>query len=89
MQISKGFKFTPVQFESKSFLVSISHDELGLPNPASIEDVRAIANDMSFELEALLAIERVKLGLIHANQIKPELAPWITNSQRSSTTAQD
>lgn len=77
MLVSKEFKYSPFQFESKAFFVSLSHDEVGLPSPSDIETVRATADAMSRVLEGLLIIEKVKLGLIHPDQVATQLQPWI------------
>ncbi len=85
MQIKKGFKYQNESFGSKTFEVVFTHQELGLADPTSVEELRNVLASLSFEAEALLAIELVKLGRLHPQQIKERLHPWIQSSNPSGS----
>ncbi len=92
MQITKGFKFQNRDFGSKTFEVTLTHSELGLSDPTSVEETRDVIAELAFQAEALCVIEEVKCGLVHSDQISERLRPWAPTSvesqnSKSSTTA--
>ncbi len=80
MQITRGFKYTPEQFNSESFEVTASHEELGLPTPATPEELRDTVRQMALQLEGICLIERVKHGLIQGDTLSDRLRPWLPTS---------
>lgn len=80
MQVSKSFKFRVADYHMRDFHVSVSHAEIGLPEPSSVEEARQTYATLSMQVEALCLIEMVKCGLIHPDQIGEKLQPWLTKS---------
>lgn len=81
MELSKGFKVQTVQFENRTFYVSLSHKEIGLADPTSVQELRDTAAELSLQAEALVLIEMVKCGRIQPSSIAERLRPWLPSTQ--------
>lgn len=92
MEITKGFKYQNREYGSKTFEVTVSHHELGLPEPSDSESVRDNYAKMAAFLEGLLLVEQVKEGLLPPSSISENIQAWLppnTQNSTSSTTERD
>jgi hypothetical protein len=82
VHVSKEFKWsyreTGDTIVSQGFHLTVSHEELGLPDPSNPEEARQIKAALSREVELMILIEKVKAGRIPASSIPDKIAAWET-----------
>jgi hypothetical protein len=77
MEVTKTLKFQNEQFGSRGVSIAVTHSELGLSPPASIDELYQAYQTLSYHSEALLLLEEVKLGRVHPNQLREKLRNWL------------
>ncbi len=77
MQVHRGLKWRVAEYETESFLIGVSHEELGLPTPTDDKSAYDTAARLSYHVKALLTLEEVKLGRVHPSQIADTLKNFI------------
>jgi hypothetical protein len=89
MEIKKTLKYQhpDANFGSLGVEISLSHEEIGLPDPKTVEEARDVLTKLSLETEAMILIEQVKRGLVQPDQVRVKLDPWLPASPSSSSTA--
>ncbi len=85
MQVSKNFKFSPAdKFGSRGMNVSVSHEELGLPDPTTPAIFMENTKIMSYHLEAVMVIEEARYGVVAPDQIPQALKAWMSDPTAES-----
>lgn len=80
MQVSRGFKWSDIQFESDHVSISFDHTDIGLPAPTSVEEAYRTYTNLAYHAEAMKLIQQVKLGRVAPGELMNKLRPYMSDA---------